>query len=88
VVFKFQAFSFNFDQLEPIEIKGVEWEYDVNYKENMIPAKNLIIKCGDFVGSSIFVGFTMLYLEKGSYRSNVLNEVNFNPASILAAFQR
>ncbi len=87
VVFKFHAFSFDFDEFELTEIKGVEWEYDVKYKENVIPAKNLTIKCNDFVGSSIFVGFTMLYLEKGSYRSNVLNEIDFNPASILAAFQ-
>ncbi|WP_293879556.1 MULTISPECIES: hypothetical protein [unclassified Sphingobacterium] len=87
VVFKFHAFSFDFDEFEPTEIKEVEWEYDVKYKEDVIPAKNLTVKCGDFVGSSIFVGFTMLYLEKGSYRSNVLNEIDFNPASILAAFQ-
>lgn len=87
VVFKFHAFSFDFDEFEPTEIKEVEWEYDIKYRENVIPAKNLIIKCGDFAVSSIFVGFTMLYLEKGSYRSNVLNEVNFNPASIMAAFQ-
>lgn len=87
VVFKFNAFSFNFDQLEPIEIKDVEWEYDVKYKQETIPARTLTIKCGDFTGNSIFVGFTILYLEKDSRRSNVLNDIDFNPASILTAFQ-
>jgi len=85
VVFKFFAVSFDFDEFEPTEIKDIEWEYDV--KQDGIPAKTLTIKCSDFVGSSIFVGFTILYLEKSSRRSNVLNEIDFNPASILAAFQ-
>ncbi|WP_104385319.1 hypothetical protein [Sphingobacterium sp. HMA12] len=87
VVFKFYAFSFDFDELEPKEIKDTEWEYDLKYKQDPIPAKSLTIKCGEFIGSSIFIGFTILYLEKDCRRSNVLNEIDFNPASILAAFQ-
>jgi len=47
----------------------------------------LSIACGDFVGSSIFVGFTILYLAKDRRRPNILNEKDFNPASILTAFQ-
>lgn len=87
VVFKFKALSFDFDELEPKEINDAEWEYDTKYREQAIPARTLTIKCGDFVGTSIFVGFTMLYLQKDSRRSNVLNEIDCNPASILAAFQ-
>ncbi|MEI2272720.1 hypothetical protein OHD16_11255 [Sphingobacterium sp. ML3W] len=87
VVFKFKALSFDFDELGPIEINDVEWEYDIKYREQAISEKTLTVKCGDFVGTSIFVGFTMLYLEKDSRRSNVLNKIDFNPASILAAFQ-
>lgn len=87
VVFKFHAFSFDFDELEHKEIKDTEWEYDLKYKQDPIPAKTLTIKCGEFIGSSIFIGFTILYLEKDSRRSNVLNEIDFNAASILVAFQ-
>jgi len=87
IAFKFKALSFDFDELETLEINDVEWEYDIKYREHPIPAKTLTVKCGDFVGTSIFVGFTILYLEKDSRRSNVLNEIDFNPASILAAFQ-
>ncbi|WP_223583232.1 hypothetical protein [Sphingobacterium sp. GVS05A] len=87
IVFKFHAVSFDFDQFEPTEIKDTEWEYDVEYKQDAIPAKTLTIKCWEFINRSIFVGFTILYLEKNSCWSNVLNEIDFNPASILAAFQ-
>jgi hypothetical protein len=87
IVFKFQAFAFNFDQLRSVVIQDTEWEYDVKYKENIIPEKSLSIACGDFVGSSIFVGFTILYLAKDRRRPNILNEKDFNPASILTAFQ-
>ncbi|WP_433901462.1 hypothetical protein [Sphingobacterium puteale] len=41
----------------------------------------------EFVGTPILVGFTILYLHKSARRCNVLNEVDFSPSSILAAFQ-
>ncbi len=79
--------SHSIDQLKSVVIQDTEWEYDVKYKENIIPEKSLSIACGDFVGSSIFVGFTILYLAKDRRRPNILNEKDFNPASILTAFQ-
>ena len=52
-----------------------------------IPAKTISIPCNEFVGTPILVEFTILYLHKSARRCNVLNEVDFSPSSILAAFQ-
>ncbi|WP_324758363.1 hypothetical protein [Sphingobacterium thalpophilum] len=87
VVLKFHAYSFDFDEIDHKEIKDVEWEYDFSSSQDSIPARTLTIRCKDYSGSSIMVGFTILYLEKGIRRSNVLNEADFSPATILAAFQ-
>ncbi|WP_333863995.1 hypothetical protein [Sphingobacterium sp.] len=87
IVFKFHAFAFDFEMSDFIEIKDTEWEYDIIHKEHTIPAKSLTIECADYAGKSIVVGFTILYLYKDSRRSTVLNEIDCNPASILAAFQ-
>ncbi len=87
IAFKFHTFSFNFKEREFTEVKDEEWEIDIVYGQDPIPAKMISIPCNEFVGTPILVGFTIIYLYKDGRRCNVLNEVDCTPATILAAFQ-
>ena len=87
IAFKFLTFSFDFKEREFAEVKDEEWEIDIVYDQGQIPAKTISIACNEFVGTPILIGFTIVYLHKDGRRCTVLNEVDFSPASILAAFQ-
>ncbi|MEZ0452552.1 hypothetical protein ABTW24_13195 [Sphingobacterium thalpophilum] len=87
IVFKFHTFSFNFKEREFTEVKDEEWEIDIVYDQEPIPAKMISIPCNEFADTPLLVGFTIIYLHKNGRRCNVLNEVDCTPATILAAFQ-
>ena len=87
IAFKFLTFSFDFKEREFAEVKDEEWEIDIVYDQGPIPAKTISIACNEFVGTPILVGFAIVYLHKDGRRCTVLNEVDFSPSSILAAFQ-
>lgn len=87
IVFKFHTFSFDFKEREFAEVKDEEWEIDIVYDQDPIPAKTISIPCNEFAGTPVLVGFTIIYLRKNGRRCTVLNEVDSTPATILAAFQ-
>lgn len=88
IILHFQIVSFNFEKQTPEVIKSITMETAVNYKDPIVKAQQWTIDCSKSKNKIILIGFNIHYIVKNGSKEYLLNDKEFNTASIIGAFSK